>query len=1544
MSDGRIVIDTDIDSSGLESGLGKLKGIVTKGAATLGIAKMAKDVVGVGKSFEAGMSEVQAISGASGKDLKALTDKAKEMGATTKFSATQSAEAMKYMAMAGWKTKDMVSGLGGVMNLAAASGEDLGTVSDIVTDALTAFGLKAQDSGHFADVLAKASSNSNTNVSMMGETFKYVAPLAGAMKYSVEDTATAIGLLANAGIKGSQAGTSLRSMMTRMVKPSKETAKAMKELGLEVVNSDGSMKPLRQTMTELRQKFSGLSESQKSSKAASIAGQEAMSGLLAIVNASDEDFNKLTKAIDNSSGAAKKQADTMNQNLQGALYELGSAAEAVGIELYSHIKKPLTKVVMAGATQVRGLASVVKKNKIKNLVDPSTVETVKALGNVAKTVGGAGLKVLGATAKVAGGGVKILADNLDKAIPLAAGLAAAVGGYKAYQQATVAVQALSGAYKTLTAMEKANAITLVASQGGLTGLQTVVGIFTGKVSLATAATGAFNTVCAALGGPVGLAVLGVTALGGAMLAHSILTVNASKKEDAMVEKIKASTKARKEYTKSLQDSKKQRAEDIQDANWQGAQADGLASKLRALMAVEKKSAGQKAQIKTIVQQLNEIYPDLNLKYDQEKDKLNKSTAAIEKNIEAQKQLALAKAYGAQMADVAKEQVQTESKLAKATDERAEAKKRLSEADKLVADAEKHGKIDPTTGQNTDLVKALSEQNKASQAFTAADENVRKYKQSLSELGQEFDLLGQKQVSETNYATFLQNIDKICAEAKIKAKDVPESVKAGIKEGAYTNPASGDELKSLIKLDGLMQEAKSQGVKVPAAVSQGIQAGKYALPKSVAQMKALVKFNDLSNKSFKSGVKIPQSLQRGIASGKTKPSAAVKQMNALIKFDELVNKSGKAGNKSVQAIVKAVNSGKMKPAQAIKQMNALLEKEAGNGGKKSGSKSGNEMAKSIQSKSGKVKSASTKVVKEAASSAKGSASSSFRPVGTNIASGIASGIISNSSVVSEAARRAVKKGKDAAKDEADIGSPSKVFADEVGHWLPAGIAVGIDKNTKSATDASRRMSAACLTASQKELDICSPSKKFRDAVGKNIPRGVASGVKTAKRELIGEMQTAMKETLKTAEAMAKSGKYSEVGSNLMSNLSDSLSTAKTRASDKVQSAIDSQVNAVQSANDKKEEALQKKIDKTKNKNTKKRLKKQLAAMKNAHTKEENKLSKAGEKVANAFNSAFEKESNRLTDIAQKKLQELPETYQKKYDEIISLRDSLTDKQQSYGNVYDLAQNIADIERYQADLKALENKIPKSMMERILGMNVDEATAYMDWFRGMTKEQQGAYVKNWKKQQSMSEIFSKSFFADDLEKVQTEYTTKIKAATKDFENQMNNVGKNIAKGLSAGITSETRSAEKAMKKLCYSMIKTAKKSLGIHSPSREFSKIGVRDIEGLEVGHEKKAKSLYRQMDSLSGTMAQRFANAKLNVPDITARLQSAVDKQAQAIMARMQPVVNQQLVQSQQTPANHFPENITISIPINGREVAKETFPFMDLLLGEAAARKMRGGV
>ena len=256
---------------------------LTKGL-TVPIASMGAAAVAVTAKFDAGMSKVQAISGATSKEMEQLRAKAKEMGAQTKFSATESAEAFNYMAMAGWKTNDMLDGIEGIMNLAAASGEDLATTSDIVTDALTAFGLSAKDSTHFADVLAAASSNANTNVSMMGETFKYVAPVAGALGFSVEDVSTAIGLMANSGIKGSQAGTALRNILTRMVKPTGESAKVMKQLGISVTDSSGKMKDFDTIMGDLRKGFAGLSEAEKAQAASALAGQEGMSGLLAIIN------------------------------------------------------------------------------------------------------------------------------------------------------------------------------------------------------------------------------------------------------------------------------------------------------------------------------------------------------------------------------------------------------------------------------------------------------------------------------------------------------------------------------------------------------------------------------------------------------------------------------------------------------------------------------------------------------------------------------------------------------------------------------------------------------------------------------------------------------------------------------------------------------------------------------------------------------------------------------------------------------------------------------------------------------------------------------------------------------------------------------------------------------------------------------------------------------------------------------------------------------------------------------------------------------------
>lgn len=1496
-------------------------------ATVTGLATGAAAAVKVGSSFEVGMSEVKAISGASGEEFQKLTEKAKEMGATTKFSATESAEALKYMSMAGWDAKQMISGLPGVMNLAAASGESLGTVSDIVTDAMTAFGLQAEDSAHFADVLAKASSSSNTNVGMMGETFKYVAPIAGSMKYSIEDTATAIGLMANAGIKGGEAGTALRSILTRLVKPPKEAAEALDELKISAENSDGSMKPLREVLGELRTKFADLDDSQKAQYATSIAGQEAMSGLLAIVGASDSDFNKLTKSINNADGAAKKQADTMNDNLKGALQELGSAAESVGIEVYEDIKGPLKKVVKEGAVQVRGLASAIKKNGVKSIIPKEAITTVKSLGSIAKSVGGGGIKVLGAA-------VKILGNNFDIALPAATGLLTVFKGYKAVKTVASAIGAARDAASGFkTAADVAGAMT--RTENAVSGMTVAVGALSGGMGKATAASGILEAGITALGGPIGVAVIAIGAMAAGVGVYAL-------SEETLSKKLKRSSEAQKKYLESLKENKKAREESIEATRTEGKQADFLSAKLEDLMSVENKSAGQKEQIKTIVEKLNGLLPDLGLAYDEEKDKLNKSTDAIKKNIAAQKELAMAKAYGAQMEGITEDIIKTEDKLAKATEKQTKAAEKLKEAEEAVKKAQSDKSIAPK--DNVELQVALENQRQLNEAYNSADEQVKKYQKSLTELNVELDTMGNRQIGETNYAEFLGGIDKICEEAKIKAADIPESVVQGMKEGVYANPMTGEELNSLINLDGMVQKAQADGVQVPAAVAQGIQNGKYVLPASVDQMKALIKLDELQSMSLQSGVKIPSNLSKGIASGKSEPLSAIKQMEDLVSFDKLVTESGKGGTEAVQKLVSAVNSGKTKPAEAVKQMNDLVARESAQGLGEAADKSGKEYSEGLDAKKGTV----TKSGKGLSTAAeKGAKSESFTPVGSFMGAGIESGLISKIPAIQAAARRAVKSAKDAAKSEADINSPSRVFRDEVGKFLPLGMAAGIERNTGVVETASRGMALASVEAATDELDIHSPSKTFQNAVGVNIPRGIAAGVNIAKSELVAEMGTAMSEVLAVAKDMAGEGKYSQVGSELMSGLSESLNLAKTRGSNSLQETIDAQYESLTAAQAKAENAKQTKIDKTKSKKKKKKLKKQLTQLKAANKAEAEQMQTAGEKVANAFNTAFEKEADRLTQIAQKQIQELSEKYQKEYDHIAGLRDSLTSKQQSWGNVYDLEQNISDIERYQKHLKELENKVPESMIEKILGMNVDEASAYMDWFQAMSDEQQKAYIENWNKQQSMSETFSNNFFSDDLASLEKRYQAELKKATDDLQRQIQQAGVNIAKGLTAGITSETRSASKAMKDLCNTLIKTAKKQLGIKSPSRKFAEIGKYDVLGIEKGHEKEARNLYRQMEDVSETMAQKFAKARLNIPELQSRMQLAVQKQMGRITANVQtPQVTQKEIQGKETERIVYagPEKIELVTVLDGREVARSTVPFMDQFLNDIMNRKLRGGV
>ena len=434
--------------------------------------------------FDAAMSQVQAVSGATASDMTLLRDKAKEMGETTKFSASESAEALNYMAMAGWKTEQMLGGLEGIMNLAAASGEDLASTSDIVTDALTAFGYQAEDAGHFADILASAASNANTNVSMMGESFKYVAPVAGAMGYSAEDVAVALGLMANAGIKADMAGTSLRNMIQRMAKPTKESAEAMERLGLELYDDQGKMYSFRQIMEQLRgsmqqinmpleeynkkldeldaaladgtikqkaydkeleelnlQAF-GAEGAEKARAAAMLGGARAMSGLLAISNATTEDYEKLTSAIDNSSqafakladgsvvplnealesgqeiieqynGSAQAMANTMLDNLPGQITLLKSQIEGLAISFGEMLMPTVRKVV-----------SVIQEFVDKlNAMDESQREQIIKIAAIVAAIGPA-LLVIGKVVSA----VSFIITSGGKLISFIGGLITKVGG------------------------------------------------------------------------------------------------------------------------------------------------------------------------------------------------------------------------------------------------------------------------------------------------------------------------------------------------------------------------------------------------------------------------------------------------------------------------------------------------------------------------------------------------------------------------------------------------------------------------------------------------------------------------------------------------------------------------------------------------------------------------------------------------------------------------------------------------------------------------------------------------------------------------------------------------------------------------------------------------------------------------------------------------------------------------------------------------------------------------------------------------------------
>lgn len=661
MADGKVVIETDLDSSGIEKGLsamGKLtkKGLKTAATAitgtTVAIEGIGFAAAKAGYDFEAQMSRVKAISGATGEEFEKLKDQAIKLGAETAFSSGEAAEGMENLASAGFTTNEIIEAMPGLLDMAAASGEDLANSSDIAASTLRGFGLEAEQAGHVADVLAENANRTNAAVSDTGEAMKYVAPLARAAGISFEETSAAIGIMANAGIKGSQAGTTLRGAISRLSKPTDDMIDAMEELGISFYDSNGEMKSLSEQVGMLEGAFSGMTDEQKNNYLVTLYGQEVLSGMLALINEGQGNLTELTKSYENCNGSAKKAADTMQDNLKGAIEELSGSAESLGIVFYEDVSDSLKETAETATESINNIIEAFEDGGLEDAIEaagdefanlavkaaehaPDMVDTavdfiesfakglgknkkklIRAAGDMAATLAGGladllpdelerpvddaidaisdslnsgGLKKAGKTVvttfdnliDAAGNlaekalppltkGLDFAAENLDVIAASATAAFTAFKGYKVITETTGALSKGAKAWKTASdAVDVFNAAQLIAMESGIksnatmTAGQTVVGLLTGKITLATAAQTAWNAVMNA--NPIGLVITAVGALAAGLTVYKLATDDSKESQYALTEEQKkANEEIHKQYEayKELDSARKEAMESV----------------------------------------------------------------------------------------------------------------------------------------------------------------------------------------------------------------------------------------------------------------------------------------------------------------------------------------------------------------------------------------------------------------------------------------------------------------------------------------------------------------------------------------------------------------------------------------------------------------------------------------------------------------------------------------------------------------------------------------------------------------------------------------------------------------------------------------------------------------------------------------------------------------------------------------------------------------------------------------------------------------------
>ena len=1458
---------------------GALANLVADGirATISGLKDLAKQTFDVGSSFESAMSQVGAVSGANAEEIEKLTEKAEEMGAKTKFSATESAEAFNYMAMAGWKTEDMLGGIEGIMNLAAASGADLATASDIVTDALTAMGYSAQDAGKLADVMAAASSNANTNVEMMGSTFQYAAPIVGALGYNMEDTAIAIGLMANAGIKADKAGTALRSVLTRLSAPPKECANEMEKLGLSMTDSNGKMKDLYTILTELRIKFKDLSETEQTAAAKHIAGAEAMSGLLAIVNAADTDFQKLTNAVYESEGAAAKMAETMQDNVGGKLTLLKSKIEGIMIKLFKR----------ASGSMKEGIDTV------GEALD--TVDWDKVGDNIGKF------------ATKAAEFFKYIITNGGTIISVLKNVGTIFATVFVAGKITSFVMAFSGLVKAFAGAKTAADLLSVA--------------------------------CTALG--VSMNAIPIFAIVTAIAALGIGLYNANKKMDdaaqaayGLTEKQKELTNAVDENAEAIKRANEARQEAGQDIDFEYQKISSLKDKYNEL--IDENGNVKKGYEDLAEELLGDLANGLGTTIDKVKENIDangKLGDSIDELIKKKKDEAKLAAFESDYNDAVKNELKYFQALKGAKEEQKVAQENLNKAqeayNKAVEDYKDQANFNPLNFSNMvqaekDL-KAAQETldsvnvtvNEAKSNWGSAQSTIESYQSALAastegNADKMNDALLSMQYGLTNHTTATkEELEKQFINSKNSLEDIQELYRNGnvsadvVADYQRINELAGAELDKWVAKNG---EAGGQSVKNFTGTASQALSGAYDAARALGSGSSDALYNSLGDW------------------GKYAEDKAGDYLGVLEGSKGEANKTaGDLGQAAADGIKEKSSEFKAAAEDSSKEFNGTIEglsgefKKSGNSiadftglGIQSNSEpiitAGNwtttSFADAVKDKSGEAKTAGETIASEAAKGAD-SKKTDAETSGSNFSQGFINGIGSLIDAAWQKAKELAANAWAGLKKGQEEGSPSKLTT-KSGEYFGQGYINGINAMKKAVNQAAGGVAKGAVNELKKAQQEGSPSKLTYES-GKNFTLGFINGIASLESKLVSTAKGLVNKTL--AELLKlKDFNFSEVTENASNAFASGFSKQLNYMIDRInyqnqqqlkdfdntiaqlQQASANEVAAAQEASQKKQDKLQKKIEKKQAKKQTASTKKQIKKLQNqikseqkaledatdkleksydAQIEEQQKMKEAYQQASSSMISEFTAAMNEYQTQAQKLIDDtmngIANTYQSQYDALINKQDNLISKLKSAGDLFnvsgagvmtinDIQAQTAAIKQYASKLATIKKRVSSDLFDQIASYDMKEGEAFIDRLLAMTDKELQAYSDAYDEKMSLSESLSQNIYKSDFDKVAKDYKNAMQQAFKDLPKQLEDLGWQTMKGFLSGLTTNTDYMEASVKTFISGMVDTFKKQLGIRSPSRVAMALGELTGEGFADGLLEMVKTVKEAAKEITDTVA------------------------------------------------------------------------------------------